>query len=202
MKRLNTLTIYGLIFSILVLSTSCSRNKIVNTTQDEHQFTLYQDTLPVSIAISRDTNANIKKGCMQAVQTFNAQFDQPIFQATNIVTKQNKVLIAMDASKNSNRNANTKFVFLDNGEIVSAKIQFQTANHKFSLKPENDNEFDAESVCLHELGHSVGLKHSKNVDSIMFSGIRPLQLRRSLSNDDIESLLKLYPQLRSLASNK
>lgn len=50
------------------------------------------------------------------------------------------------------------------------------------------DELDLESVLLHELGHALGLDHSRNQEAVMRAGIRPGQTRRILEADDIAGL--------------
>lgn len=47
---------------------------------------------------------------------------------------------------------------------------------------------DLESVLLHELGHALGLDHSRNQDAVMRAGIKPGQTRRMLHDDDVAGI--------------
>ena len=51
------------------------------------------------------------------------------------------------------------------------------------------------AVSLHEIGHSLGLKHSKNANSIMFPSYRNEWSKKTdnfLSKEDIERIQKVY----------
>lgn len=50
------------------------------------------------------------------------------------------------------------------------------------------NAIDLESVLLHELGHALGLDHSRNQDAAMRAGIKPGQSRRLLHEDDVRGI--------------
>lgn len=54
-------------------------------------------------------------------------------------------------------------------------------------------ETDLESVVLHELGHWAPLSHSNNPDSVMYSVLGAMEMKRALHADDINMLMQLYP---------
>jgi len=54
------------------------------------------------------------------------------------------------------------------------------------------NQFDVESVGLHELGHSVGLGHSQYNWAVMWYSIGYGEVQRTLSSDDIAGILAIY----------
>jgi hypothetical protein len=47
---------------------------------------------------------------------------------------------------------------------------------------------DLESVLLHELGHALGLDHSRNQEAVMRAGIKPGLTRRVLHADDVAGI--------------
>jgi hypothetical protein len=54
------------------------------------------------------------------------------------------------------------------------------------------NEFDVESVGLHEYGHIVGLDHSQYNWAVMWYSIANGEVQRTLSSDDIAGILAIY----------
>ncbi|MFI9174183.1 matrixin family metalloprotease [Streptomyces lincolnensis] len=57
----------------------------------------------------------------------------------------------------------------------------------------NAQTFDAETVTLHEIGHLLGLDHSAVPGAVMFRSYGGV--RRSLTQDDIDGIRRLYPAL-------
>ncbi|KAK8587779.1 hypothetical protein V6N13_086753 [Hibiscus sabdariffa] len=54
------------------------------------------------------------------------------------------------------------------------------------------NQIDLESVSIHELGHTLGLGHSRDPDAIMYAYYRPGSIKRDLGQDDIDGIRALY----------
>lgn len=54
------------------------------------------------------------------------------------------------------------------------------------------NEIDLESIAVHEIGHILGLGHSRDRDAIMFAYYRPGTIKRNLGQDDIDGIRALY----------
>lgn len=64
---------------------------------------------------------------------------------------------------------------------------------------------DLESVFLHELGHALGLDHSRNSDAAMRAGIKPGQSRRILYDDDVRGIcartkMTLFDETNSMSN--
>ena len=55
------------------------------------------------------------------------------------------------------------------------------------------NQFDVETVALHEIGHILGLQHSSVVGAVMFRTTNANSTNRVLQPDDIEGIRRLYP---------
>ena len=72
-------------------------------------------------------------------------------------------------------------------ELVDIDMTFNTAyNWNFSSGPPAPNQYDFETVALHELGHAHGLVHVNNVGDPMYHTTAPGTMRRSLTSEAIE----------------
>ena len=64
-------------------------------------------------------------------------------------------------------------------------------NTKFSWSTDGVNDFDVETVFLHENGHVVGLGHSDVLEAVMYASYQGV--RHYLHQDDIDGITSLYP---------
>lgn len=64
-------------------------------------------------------------------------------------------------------------------------------NTRFSWATDGVNNYDLETVVLHENGHALGLDHSTVPEAVMFASYQ--ELRRGLHPDDVAGIEFLYP---------
>ena len=55
------------------------------------------------------------------------------------------------------------------------------------------NQYDVETIALHEIGHILGLQHSAVANAVMFPTVSANSTNRVLQPDDIEGVRRLYP---------
>lgn len=56
----------------------------------------------------------------------------------------------------------------------------------------SSNNFDFQSVFLHELGHAAGLHHSEYRNAVMYESFSRGELRRTLHSDDNNGMMDIY----------
>ncbi|PIA62263.1 hypothetical protein AQUCO_00200329v1 [Aquilegia coerulea] len=74
----------------------------------------------------------------------------------------------------------------------TAGVSHYDADEKWSTSDPKSDEFDLESVVLHEIGHALGLQHSDVPGAVMQSAIGPGVMQRELQPDDIQGIHTLY----------
>jgi len=81
------------------------------------------------------------------------------------------------------------------GALISAKIFLNGSSYKW-LKNDKSSKvlIDLKEVILHEVGHAIGLLHSKNPKSVMHDNLSRfvLGLEYTLSLEDVGRIKKLY----------
>ncbi|HRI63604.1 MAG TPA: matrixin family metalloprotease [Polyangium sp.] len=74
------------------------------------------------------------------------------------------------------------------GEIRHVIIEIDARRKWSDGLTVSPDALDLESVLVHELGHALGLDHSRHERAVMRAGIKPGQTRRVLDADDVAGL--------------
>ncbi|KAL1807097.1 hypothetical protein ACET3Z_030165 [Daucus carota] len=84
-------------------------------------------------------------------------------------------------------------------EPTAGKLHFNV--HERWVNGKVPGGYDIESVALHEIGHLLGLEHSKDFHSIMYAYFWPNTVKITLQPDDIQGLKVLYGVEKASASD-
>lgn len=86
----------------------------------------------------------------------------------------------------------------DSGRLQDADIEINGEEFELSVE-EPVAEADLASVLTHEIGHFLGLNHTKVEDATMFAEYAPQETStRTPADDDIDGICELYPADRDL----
>ncbi len=82
----------------------------------------------------------------------------------------------------------------ETGEILDADMELNAVNYQFSTTTTPGYvKWDVQSVVTHEVGHFLGLGHSKDPNATMRAKYGPGQLQlRTLQPDDIRGICSIY----------
>lgn len=100
--------------------------------------------------------------------------------------------------------AKTSVTFDENtGEILDADIEVNSAHFIITVSDNPDVvQYDLQSVLTHEVGHFLGIAHSKERDAVMLAEYNSGSLGlRELGSDDVSALCTAYPPNRDAECN-
>lgn len=78
------------------------------------------------------------------------------------------------------------------GNALPRPLHFDDQEHTWCIGA-FANQFDVETIALHEIGHLLGLAHSSVGGAVMFATVSPNWTNRVLAPDDLEGIRRLYP---------
>jgi hypothetical protein len=85
------------------------------------------------------------------------------------------------------------------GEIVDTDVEFNGRDFTFTTAESGQVLVDIANTLAHEAGHMLGLDHSTDLDSTMYSYAPQGEVaKRDLYQDDIDGLCHIYPAGRDL----
>lgn len=98
----------------------------------------------------------------------------------------------------------TSVVFEPNtGEILGVDMEINTNPHncEFTFKEGDPDKWDLPTVLLHEVGHFIGLAHSKDSSAVMYHPLPKGVSKRTLTQDDKKAVCALYPPTEETRCN-
>lgn len=145
---------------------------------------------PLVFAVAKEVPGIMAAACERAALTLNQAAGRKLIQWESSRSRPFRLHYFSNANLAANHQASTELTTFGSF-IVGAEIQIDQTRYIYSDSP-TGSEVDSESLCLHELGHALGLDHSPNEDSFMYSTLKGAQIRRALSDSDIKVLKSVY----------
>jgi hypothetical protein len=78
------------------------------------------------------------------------------------------------------------------GNALPRPLHFDDQEHTWCIGAVA-NQYDIETIALHEIGHLLGLAHSSVAGAVMFPTVSANSTNRVLVADDLEGIRRLYP---------
>lgn len=80
------------------------------------------------------------------------------------------------------------------GRVRGARVRLDVTRPWSTAAVTPPDALDVETIVLHELGHALGLAHSRVRKATMAAGARPGRMQRALHDDDVQGVCAVYPR--------
>ena len=77
-------------------------------------------------------------------------------------------------------------------QLARIRDAFAAINTHSDASTVSSNQFDYQTIVMHELGHAFGLEHSSDVLSVMFQSLEPGMAKRRFAEFDLELLKQVH----------
>lgn len=85
--------------------------------------------------------------------------------------------------------------YIPNGKIMDVDIELNSSNFEFTSSQSQTVIYDTESIVLRALGHALGLaENEEDAQSVMNPQLDQGQLKRALTQDEIDGICYIYPK--------
>lgn len=150
-------------------------------------------SLPERFTLTADFPLEAAQACARAAESLNFAVDKNLLVLLPVGSPKTGFLLkwGQEEATPPDHQAVTKLTYSQDS-IIKVTIEFDTKHFRYSSSP-SANEVDLESVCLHEMGHALGLPDSEDSDSMMYHHLQNGQRRRDPGAQDIAALKALYP---------
>lgn len=146
----------------------------------------YYNEHPVTVVVSNQFNANYQDVIIDAIETFDEKATGIKFNISVGETNGSKCDIRVHSGSAKNE-GDRVVAYASLGDLDDNRIQGYIVIDTERVSGIN---MLIKATVMHELGHVIGLAHSKNPNDLMFPSIS----RLSLSRKDISRINTIYPE--------
>ena len=146
----------------------------------------YYNEHPVTVVVSNQFNANYQDVIIDAIETFDEKATGIKFNISVGETTGSKCDIRVHSGSAKNE-GDSVVAYASLGDLDDNRIQGYIVIDTERVSGIN---MLIKATVMHELGHVIGLAHSKNPNDLMFPSIS----RLSLSRKDISRINTIYPE--------
>jgi len=168
----------------------------------KHQRISWKNNLPILLNIDKSIPKNAIPAINRAVNTWNDVFYDMGYKDKAFKLTADKIenQIVWSSDWPNDQYDTQAFTHLEwiGSNILSSSIFINSVYYNFYFDSDIFNigtSLDLESLMVHELGHVLGLNHNNEDFSVMYFSLGSGEIRRSLLDEDIESVICEYGKL-------
>lgn len=149
-----------------------------------------QQSLPVRLQVNNSVPSTYYACIESAIATWNG-FNPNLFVMAQGSATQLDWYAVRPANMVQNMEAITAIQFAG-PSILSADIEVNAQDFNIAPDVASNGSIDCESLLIHELGHSLGLVHTTDYNSVMYPALALGQTRRTLQPTEEAAIQCLY----------